>query len=1060
MKRKVLTILLTLMAALGLCFALAGCDSGGKDETHVHNFTDYVYNNDGTCTKDGTETGKCSCGATDTRKKEGTSLGGHDLQFHKGVEPTCSESGTVDYYTCSRCDYQSVDRIWVPALHVKYEYYHDNGLEYQVIRLADECDHSEIVIPSTYMGAPVRGIREIDGSVFKGHTSLKKITLPDSMSGVPWGAFRDCSSLESVVIPEGVTSIGGNAFEGCSSLESIVIPESVTEIGESAFAGCSSLKTINLPAAVTEIGWYTFQGCKSLESITIPEHVITIGQMAFFGCSSLKSVVIPDSVTEIGAVAFSDCEALDSITVGKGLAKLGNYAFGESVTSIYVPDLETWCNIESGSALFGGLQQYTDPLFGTLFVGGEPVTDLVIPRSVKKIWPGAFQFCSSLTSVDFEAGSQLEAIDQSAFAYCKSLKSVELPESVTSIGQQAFEYCSSLKSVTIPEGVTSIEYGTFHQCTSLENVNIPSGVTSIGDSAFRRCLSLTSITLPESLTSIEDWAFDECDKLLEVRNNSALPIQPHSDAYGRVASAARYVYSGDGTSRQVTTEEGFVFYEDEEEAWLLAYHGNAADLTLPECSPSGKEYKIFEYAFYDCSSLRSLTIVGGVTFIGWYAFYHCTSLVSITISDCVETVGERAFNECSALEEINVSAGNPNYRSEQNCLIDKHNNTLVVGCKNSVIPASVTSIGWYAFFGCSKLENIVIPNGVTSIGQEAFEGCTSLKSIEIPDSVTKIGSYAFSTCNALKRVVIPAGVTSIEGGTFLWCDSLESVTIPEGVTSIGWEAFEYCSALKTISLPSSVTSIGEHAFLGCTLLESFSVAEGNPNYDTQDGILYNKDKSEIMIVPLGIKGSVTIPDGVTTIGDSVFFGCSQLESIVIPESVTSIGVDAFLDCASLERIVIPESVTSIGNRAFWNCTSLQQVTFAGTSRLKSIGQAAFDHCTALESIVIPDGVTEIKDETFTYCLSLKSIVIPESVVAIGSVAFRECGALAEVYYKGTPAAWQEHRSENHYDKDENGALFNATLCFYSETAPTAEMWKESSYWWHEADGEIELWTKA
>ena len=153
-----------------------------------------------------------------------------------------------------------------------------------------------------------------------------------------------------------------------------------------------------------------------------------------------------------------------------------------------------------------------------------------------------------------------------------------------------------------------------------------------------------------------------------------------------------------------------------------------------------------------------------------------------------------------------------------------------------------------------------------------------------------------------------------------------------------------------------------------------------------------------------------------------------------------------MDCASLERIVIPESVTSIGDRAFWNCTSLQQVTFAGTSRLKSIGEDAFDDCTALESIVIPDGVTEIKVGAFWSCSSLKSIVIPESVVAIGAYAFMGCGALAEVYYKGTPAAWQEHRSENHYDEDENGALFNATLCFYSETAPTAEMWKESSYW--------------
>ena len=225
------------------------------------------------------------------------------------------------------------------------------------------------------------------------------------------------------------------------------------------------------------------------------------------------------------------------------------------------------------------------------------------------------------------------------------------------------------------------------------------------------------------------------------------------------------------------------------------------------------------------------------------------------------------------------------------------------GLTSITIPNSVTRIGDYAFSGCSSLTSITIPNSVTSIGYAAFSGCSGLTSIEIPNSVKELGGYVFSGCSGLTSVKIGNGVTTFGYYTFYCCSSLTSVTIPNSVTTIGYEAFCYCSSLQSIEIPSSVTSIGKGAFSGCYGLKKVIVKdiaawcnitfEGSPlDYAHH---LYSDENTEIT--------KLVIPSSVTSIGYGAFSGCTGLTSVTIPNSVNTIGDMAFRDCSGLTKII-------------------------------------------------------------------------------------------------------------------------------------------------------------
>ena len=449
-------------------------------------------------------------------------------------------------------------------------------------------------------------------------------------------------------------------------------------------------------------------------------------------------------------------------------------------------------------------------------------------------------------------------------------------------------------------------------------------------------------------------------------------------------------------------------------------------LTIPSTIDGKEVTSIGQSAFEQCKKLTNITIPNSVTSIGNFAFYVCSSLTSITIPNSVTSIGDYAFYACSSLTSINVSDNNKNYRSVDGVLFNKDKTELIQYPRKKEgtsykIPNSVTNIEYCAFMECS-LTSITIPEGVTSIGYEIFYGCSSLTSITIPDSVTSIGNKAFYDCSSLTNITIPNSVTSIEERAFENCSSLTNMTIPEGVKSIGNGAFNNCSSLTSITISESVKSIGNGAFNYCSSLISINVSDNNKNYTSIDGVLFNKDKTEIIRYPSVKEGtsydipnsvtsiwdncfedcsgltSITIPEKVTSIGAHAFEDCSKLTSITIPEGVTSIGYETFYGCSSLTSITIPEGVTNIGDWAFWWCSSLTSITIPNS--VTSIGKSAFLRCSKLTSITIPDSVTSIGNFAFEYCSSLTNITIPDSVTNMGEGVFKDCSRLEKVLCLG------------------------------------------------------------
>ena len=666
--------------------------------------------------------------------------------------------------------------------------------------------------------------------------------------------------------------------------------------------------------------------------------------------------------------------------------------------------------------------------------------DIVIPSSidfegnsysVTSIGGSAFYECTGLISVTIP--NCVTSIGTYAFRKCAGLTTVTIPNSVTSIGSFAFSECTGLISVTIPNSVTTISEYTFNGCSGITTVSIPNGVISIGSHAFYGCYNLTAVTIPNSVTSIGDYAFSACSNMTSI----AIP-----NSVTRIGDGA-FNRCSELTSVTIPNSVTSIAYATFSECSSLT------SVDIPHSVTS-----IGSYAFQRCVSLTSVEIPNSVTSIGGEAFAKCESLTSLTVPFSVTTIGSFAFGECIGLTLITVDTGNINYDSRDNCnaIIEKSTNTLVSGCKNTIIPNSVTSIGDHAFQGCKGLTSVIIPNSVTSIGYSAFCDCNSLSAImidkEIPISIDR---YTFryvnnSTCT----LYVPAGCKTayqkaswwndfknieeydvdtdvldtgscgdnvsytifkdksmvISGTGAMWPNSspsyindgyykfIQRVIIEDGVTSIGYEAFKGCSGLTSVTIPNSVTSIGGNAFYFCSGLTS-----------------------------------VTIPNSVTSIGWDAFFYCTSLTSIIVEgETPAAVGSLAFYNVDKSNcTLYVPtgsksayesasgwsefENIVEIGNSleilVTGSCGDDLTYTIYSDMSMVIIGSGPMweyyddthinnDYYQSIEKVIIEEGVTSIGNCAFAECSGLSTVSIPNSVTEIGSGAFSGCTVLNSI----------------------------------------------------------------
>ena len=458
-------------------------------------------------------------------------------------------------------------------------------------------------------------------------------------------------------------------------------------------------------------------------------------------------------------------------------------------------------------------------------------------------------------------GKPVLQIASKGFSECKEITSVVVPEGVA-LGNRSFYNCDQLRRVGLPSGLTEIPNDCFYKCAALDKVKLPDSLVGIKSGAFYRCKKLSAIKFPTFLNKIDSEAFS-----LTALTEIYIPVGVEDICYkSNIVQKINSPFTGLDLEK-ITVDPDNMFYKSDGNC-LIDLRNN---IVVAGCKNSViPDYVsgLGDRAFADCKNLSKIVIPGNIkkitdrTFESQYSegaldsdaelkatmseeeLAECASygtLSEVVISEGVEEISSfafcsvksiyipstvkkfAAFVACAELESITVAENNPVYKSDGNCLIDRADNAVVLGCKNSVIPQYVTSVG--GFSGCKNLQSIVLPNSVTEICKNAFNACVSLQSINISEGVTQIGDYAFYGCISLQSVNIPEGVTQIQANALNGCVSLQSVNIPGGVTRIGDYAFYDCKRIEYVFIPRSVKEIGEKAFINTPSLKSVVLPE-------------------------------------------------------------------------------------------------------------------------------------------------------------------------------------------------------------------------------------------
>lgn len=392
--------------------------------------------------------------------------------------------------------------------------------------------------------------------------------------------------------------------------------------------------------------------------------------------------------------------------------------------------------------------------------------------------------------------------------------------------------------------------------------------------------------------------------------------------------------------------------------------------------------------------IKKVVISSGMIGIGNFAFENCSDLKSVEIPASVTSIGSAAFKDCSGLESMNIDEANTTYENPEgsNAIVEKSSKTLVAGCKNTKIPDDVKIIGAYAFCGCSDLKSIEIPDNVSEIQVAAFDDCSNLTAIHIPAGVDKIALGVFMGCSNLNSITIDSANRSYESpgnanaiidkGTMTLLEGSNNTVIPEGVKVIWQNAFAERIHLKSITIPASVTSIVRMPFSDCDSLEEIKVDADNAIFDSRNNC--NAIIESATNTLIAGCGKTVIPEGIETIGDSAFERVKTLTHVTIPKSVTEIRGYAFERCENLSTVNLQKGIQTIGYGAFTECVGLTNLIFCGT---KADWQA----------VTIDEDGREELESVLKYHELVKKEKVPATCGKDGSEEYWTCSICDQVY---------------------------------------------------------------
>lgn len=717
--------------------------------------------------------------------------------------------------------------------------------------------------------------------------------------------------------------------------------------------------------------------------LVIPEEingltVVGISSYAFDGCKELTKVVIPDTVTVIESRVFQNCSKLETIVISKNLTSLGANAFYNTAfykneanwdgTLLYLDNyLIAAYKSTSGEIT---IKDGTKLMPGSLFADNEKITKVTIPSSMAVVSGSAFSNCKVLTEVVLSEG--VTEIGKMAFWNCPKLVKMTIPASIEKFGQSALgntRIKEPYYNGTVDQWV-NIDFDSYGDNPAytagtlyINGEKLTEAVIStpiVKENAFKNCKTLEKVTFTDSVVEIQDSAFSDNPYLREV-------------SFGKnVRKIGFCAFQNCGRIEKVNTN-------------MTVNEWSQIDFYDWRSNPAA-----YANGLHINGKLLGNATFSGVTTIKPYTFYNCASIKSISIPNTVQLIGAGAFFGTS-VEDLVISEGT--------ILIDANAFENSKALKTVVLPSSLVQVGADAFLNASNINYVNYTGTLEQWVSINFFGDTSnpvycsknlyingelLENITI-ENVEGVYPYAFINCESLKSIYITDGITALGRYAFFGCSNLESVDSPTSLTTIGDKAFGRCFNLKKVNYRGT---IDEWAMI------TFNSETSNPVYYSR--CLYLND---VLLENAVIKEAKKIKD-------NTFINCDSIKTLVVGGNTEEIWT-AFKGCEGLTSVEIQESVTAIYGKSFIYCTSLVDVHIFAEGETFGLSSEMFYGCSALEEIMLPKRITRIGNATFSKCTSLKIVYLNKDIGTVGYDAFFHCPSLEIVYYESDEVTYAE-----------------------------------------------------